>query len=145
MMEQSPFQRKPRRLMSDMNVVPYIDVMLVLVVIFMVTAPMLTQGLKVELPEAAADTINIDSEEPVVITVKADGGYWLKQGSGKDRKLALPDMILALRAVEQAQPKAQILLNGDARVDYGKVVKLMAALQQAGLTRVGLLTVNPES
>ncbi|HEX5276635.1 MAG TPA: protein TolR [Fluviicoccus sp.] len=143
-MEPSPFERPRRRLMSDMNVVPYIDVMLVLVVIFMVTAPMLTQGLKVELPEAAADTINIDSEEPVVITVKSDGGYWLKQGSKADKRLTLEDMIQALHAVEQAQPKAQILLNADARVDYGKVVKLMAALQQAGLTRVGLLTDSPE-
>ncbi len=143
-MEPSPFERPRRRLMSDMNVVPYIDVMLVLVVIFMVTAPMLTQGLKVELPEAAADTLNIDSEDPVVITVKADGGYWLKQGSKADKRLSLDDMIQALHAVEQAQPKAQILLNADARVDYGKVVKLMAALQQAGLTRVGLLTDSPE-
>ncbi|MDO8329280.1 MAG: protein TolR [Fluviicoccus sp.] len=145
MMEQSPFHRPARRLMSDMNVVPYIDVMLVLVVIFMITAPMLTQGLKVELPEAAADTINIDSEDPVVITIKADGSYWLKQGSGKDKRLKLDDMIQALKAVEQSQPKAQILLNGDTHVDYGRVVKLMAALQQAGLTRVGLLTVSPES
>jgi biopolymer transport protein TolR len=143
MMEPSPFQRPVRRLMSDMNVVPYIDVMLVLVVIFMVTAPMLTQGLKVELPEAAADTINIDSEDPVVITIKADGGYWLKQGSGKDKAMKLPEIIQTLKAVEQANPKTQILLNGDSRVDYGKVVKLMAALQQAGLTRVGLLTVTP--
>lgn len=142
-MQPSPFQRPPRRLLAEMNVVPYIDVMLVLVVIFMITAPMLTEGLKVELPEATADTIDLNDVQPLIITVKQDGSYWLKQGDKADEQLALPDLIQTLRAYSQQQPDSQMLLNGDKHVDYGKVIALMAALQQAGLTKIGLLTESP--
>ena len=142
-MDNSPFQRKRRHLLAEMNVVPYIDVMLVLLVIFMVTAPMLTQGIKVELPEIATDSINLDSEEPVIVSVKPDGSYWLKQGSKDDKKMALADLTQSLLAIQQAQPKLQILLNGDKKVPYGEVVKLMASLQQANILRIGLLTETP--
>ena len=145
MMEQSPFQRPKRRLMSEMNVVPYIDVMLVLVVIFMVTAPMLTEGLKVELPEVAADTLNVDSTDTMIVTVKQDGSYWLKQGDHPDKRMALEDLIDSLQVMAAKQPDAPILLNGDKRVDYGKVVALMASLQKAGLVKVGLLTDAPDN
>lgn len=142
-MENSPFQRKRRNLMAEMNVVPYIDVMLVLLVIFMVTAPMLTQGVKVELPEVASDSINVDNAEPIIISIKANGSYWLKQGDKADKRMQLPALTQALQAIQQKQPKVQILLNGDTKVPYGEVVKLMATLQQANILRVGLLTETP--
>jgi biopolymer transport protein TolR len=142
-MENSPFQRKRRNLMAEMNVVPYIDVMLVLLVIFMVTAPMLTQGVKVELPEVASDSINVDNAEPIIISIKANGSYWLKQGTKADKRMPLADLTRVLQSIQQAQPKVQILLNGDTKVPYGDVVKLMATLQQANILRVGLLTETP--
>lgn len=142
-MEQSPFERKRRHLLAEMNVVPYIDVMLVLLVIFMVTAPMLTQGIKVELPEISSDSINVDSAEPMIVSIKANGSYWLKQGDKADKALKLPDLMQTLQVVQQTQPKMQVLLNGDKNVPYGEVVKLMASLQQANILRVGLLTETP--
>ena len=144
-MEQSPFERKRRHLLAEMNVVPYIDVMLVLLVIFMVTAPMLTQGIKVELPEISSDSINVDSAEPMIVSIKRNGDYWLKQGDKPDQQMKLADLTQTLQAVQQKQPKMQVLLNGDKNVPYGDVVKLMAALQQANVLRVGLLTETPST
>lgn len=144
-MEHSPFERKRRHLLAEMNVVPYIDVMLVLLVIFMVTAPMLTQGIKVELPEISSDSINVDSAEPMIVSIKRNGDYWLKQGDKADKQMKLADLTQTLQAVQQKQPKMQVLLNGDKNVPYGDVVKLMAALQQANVLRVGLLTETPST
>jgi len=143
-MEQSPFQRPKRHLLAEMNVVPYIDVMLVLLVIFMITAPMLTQGVKVELPKVASETIQVNSEEPVVVSIKADGSYWLKQGKNDNQSMALDELSTHLLAVQQQQPNLQVLINGDTQVPYGEVVKLMAALQKAQIIRVGLLTEPPQ-
>ncbi len=144
-MENSPFERKRRHLLAEMNVVPYIDVMLVLLVIFMVTAPMLTQGIKVELPEISSDSINVDSAEPMIVSIKRNGDYWLKQGDKPDQQMKLADLTQTLQAVQQTQPKMQVLLNGDKNVPYGDVVKLMASLQQANILRVGLLTETPST
>ena len=144
-MENSPFERKRRHLLAEMNVVPYIDVMLVLLVIFMVTAPMLTQGIKVELPEISSDSINVDSAEPMIVSIKRNGDYWLKQGDKPDQQMKLADLTQTLQAVQQNQPKMQVLLNGDKNVPYGDVVKLMASLQQANILRVGLLTETPST
>ena len=144
-METSPFERKRRHLLAEMNVVPYIDVMLVLLVIFKVTAPMLTQGIKVELPEISSDSINVDSAEPMIVSIKRNGDYWLKQGDKPDKQMKLADLTQTLQAVQQTQPKMQVLLNGDKNVPYGDVVKLMASLQQANILRVGLLTETPST
>ncbi len=144
-MEQSPFQRPKRHLLAEMNVVPYIDVMLVLLVIFMITAPMLTQGLKVELPKVASEAIQMDSQQPIIVSIKADGSYWLKQGDDDDQTMPLTDITQALLAVQQQQPNLQVLINGDTQVPYGEVVKLMASLQQAQIVRVGLLTEPTEN
>ena len=144
-MEQSPFQRPKRHLLAEMNVVPYIDVMLVLLVIFMITAPMLTQGLKVELPRVASEAIQMDSQQPIIVSIKADGSYWLKQGDDDDQTMPLTDITQALLAVQQQQPNLQVLINGDTQVPYGEVVKLMASLQQAQIVRVGLLTEPTEN
>ena len=85
---ESAFRRARRKPVAEMNVVPYIDVMLVLLVIFMVTAPMLTAGVKVELPKAVADNLALKNRDPLIISVKADGSYWLKQGSRNDRPVS---------------------------------------------------------
>lgn len=143
-MEQSPFQRPKRHLLAEMNVVPYIDVMLVLLVIFMITAPMLTQGVKVELPKVTSETIQVNSEEPVVVSIKADGSYWLKQGKNDNQSMALDELTSHLLTAQQQQPNLQVLINGDTQVPYGEVVKLMAALQKAQIIRVGLLTEPPQ-
>ena len=138
------FERIKKPLKSDMNVVPYIDVMLVLLVIFMITAPMLTQGVKVELPKVASETIQVNSEEPVVVSIKADGSYWLKQGKDDNQSMALDELTSHLLTAQQQQPNLQVLINGDTQVPYGEVVKLMAALQKAQIIRVGLLTEPPQ-
>lgn len=143
-MEQSPFQRPKRHLLAEMNVVPYIDVMLVLLVIFMITAPMLTQGVKVELPKVTSETIQVNSEEPVVVSIKADGSYWLKQGKNDNQSMTLDELTSHLLTAQQQQPNLQVLINGDTQVPYGEVVKLMAALQKAQIIRVGLLTEPPQ-
>lgn len=143
-MEQSPFQRPKRHLLAEMNVVPYIDVMLVLLVIFMITAPMLTQGVKVELPKVTSETIQVNSEEPVVVSIKADGSYWLKQDKNDNQNMALDELTSHLLTAQQQQANLQVLINGDTQVPYGEVVKLMAALQKAQIIRVGLLTEPPQ-
>jgi biopolymer transport protein TolR len=131
--------------MAEMNVVPYIDVMLVLLVIFMITAPMLTQGLKVELPKVDSEAMQVDSQEPIVVTIKADGSYWLKQDKNDSSPILLEQLTESLLVHQQKNPELQVLINGDTQVPYGEVVKLMAALQQAQILRVGLLTEPSET
>jgi biopolymer transport protein TolR len=106
-MEQSPFQRPRQKLMAEMNVVPYIDVMLVLLVIFMITAPMLTQGLKVELPKVDSEAMQVDSQEPIIITIKADGSYWLKQGKDDSSPMLLEQITESLLVHQQKNPELQ--------------------------------------
>lgn len=137
---ESTFRRERKKPVAEMNVVPYIDVMLVLLVIFMVTAPMLTQGLQVELPKAVTDSISLKNREPVIVSIKADGSYWIKHGSGKDRRIKRDAIASRVTEILDASPEAPVLVNGDHRVKYGVVVTLMAQLQQAGVPNVGLLT-----
>lgn len=136
----STFRRERKKPVAEMNVVPYIDVMLVLLVIFMVTAPMLTQGLQVELPKAVTDSISLKNREPVIVSIKADGSYWIKHGSGKDWRIKRDAIASRVSEILDASPDAPVLVNGDHRVKYGVVVTLMAQLQQAGVPNVGLLT-----
>lgn len=138
-MEKS-FRRERKKPVAEMNVVPYIDVMLVLLVIFMVTAPMLTQGLNVELPKAVTDNISLKNREPLIISIKADGSYWFKQGSHSDQRVSRDEMATTVKNALLKTPEAPVLVNGDHRVRYGVVVTLMANLQQAGVPNVGLLT-----
>lgn len=129
-----------RRLASDINVVPYIDVMLVLLVIFMVTAPMLTQGMKVNLPKVNSAAIDTAKDEPLVVSIDAEGKLYLN--TGKDEKQAKPLAQIQdhIRKVIKVKPATQVLVWGDTAVAYGKVVGLMAQLQQAGVQQVGLVT-----
>ena len=138
-MEKS-LRRERKKPVAEMNVVPYIDVMLVLLVIFMVTAPMLTQGLQVELPKAVTDNISLKNREPIIVSIKADGSYWFKQGNSNDRRVSRDNLADTVQEALRKSPEAPVLVNGDRRVNYGVVITLMANLQQAGVPNVGLLT-----
>ena len=129
--------------MSDINVVPYIDVMLVLLIIFMVTAPMLMQGVKVELPKASADPVEKQDSEPVIVSVDAGGQLFLNLGQ-EEQILSLATIKERVAAVLRRSPDKPVLIWGDQAVPYGEVVTVMVALQEAGAPNVGLVTENPK-
>ena len=146
--------RQRRKPVAEMNVVPYIDVMLVLLVIFMVTAPMLNQGVKVDLPKVSSDALPQDNNTQVLtISIKADKTYYWNLGSEVDtekqqaKALTLPEMTTAVTAImnqSRAQGKqTQVFIRGDKSVDYGAVMAAMGGLQQAGVGNVGLITEAP--
>ena len=136
-------RNKKHRPVAEINVVPYIDVMLVLLIIFMVTAPMLMQGVKVELPEANTTPVENQDSEPLIVSIKSDGQLYLNVGGGKDQALSLATIKERVSVVIRRNPKKPVLVWGDKAVAYGEVVTLMAALQQAGAPSVGLVTENP--
>ncbi|HET8710484.1 MAG TPA: protein TolR [Spongiibacteraceae bacterium] len=129
--------------MADINVVPYIDVMLVLLIIFMVTAPMIMQGVQVELPHAKAKPVPPQEKDPLIVSIKANGTYYLK-GIGTDEQAraatTLADITERVGKVLSANPEQKIFVWGDRNVPYGDVVELMAALQNVGAESVGLVT-----
>ena len=137
------FERIKKPLKSDMNVVPYIDVMLVLLVIFMVTAPMITTGVDVDLPQANSTPIE-SKENLAIVTLDKQGRYLLKDNDHKNEALTLEQLKDALNKAqtdsETQKQKFSVLVNGDKERPYGDVMSLMAALQDAGLSQVGLLT-----
>jgi biopolymer transport protein TolR len=135
--------RSKRKPMADINVVPYIDVMLVLLIIFMVTAPMLMQGVKVELPEASADPVEKQDSEPVIVSVDAAGQLFLNLGQ-EEQILSLATIKERVAAVLRRSPDKPVLIWGDQAVPYGEVVTVMVALQEAGAPSVGLVTENPK-
>ena len=129
--------------MSEINVVPYIDVMLVLLVIFMVTAPMMTQGIRVDLPEANSPTVDVPEDEVVlVVTVDVDGIYFMNVGEAEE-PVALSMVGERTKRILAANPGIQVLVEGDRNLSYGVVVYLMTVLQNAGATNVGLITEPP--
>ncbi len=138
-----------RKRLAEINVVPYIDVMLVLLIIFMVTAPMMTQGVKVSLPKAKAENISSKGDLPLVVTVNKDGQYFIS--SDHDGRLQLNLDKLAIRVKAQVQlnkergKSARVLVKGDKQVTYDKVIYLMATLKQVGVEDLGLLTQSPKS
>lgn len=134
-------RRKP---MSEMNVVPYIDVMLVLLVIFMVTAPMMTQGVKVDLPETTADPIQSNKDvESIVVSVDANGAYYIEVGDKGSDPMSLDELQGHVRKILSERANGEILVRGDQHVEYGTVVQLMAELQSAGASSIGLITESP--
>lgn len=135
--------RQKRRLVAEINVVPYIDVMLVLLIVFMVTAPLLMQGVKVELPQAPSAPLEDKDLEPLIVSVKADGTYYLDLGNGKNEQQSLDVIVDKVKKVMGVQPKTPVLVWGDKAVDYGTVVQLMSQLQGAGAPSVGLVTEPP--
>ena len=138
-----PAKVRRRRLMGEINVVPYIDVMLVLLIIFMVTAPLLTQGVQVELPDANAQPIDpelLKDREPLVLSVDRDGRYYLNIGGDEDSPVNEAEVARRAAAVLAGDAATPVLVKADERVPYGSVVRGMVLLQQAGATRIGFLT-----
>jgi biopolymer transport protein TolR len=131
--------------MAEINVVPYIDVMLVMLVIFMVTAPLLTQGVKVELPQAAAEPMDSRDQEPLVVSVDAAGSLYLNIGDTPDLPVDGDALVQRVAAVLRRQPAKPVMVRGDHAADYGSVVAAMVLLQQAGIDGVGLVTEPPET
>ena len=135
-------RRQKVRPMAEINVVPYIDVTLVLLVVFMITAPLLMQGVKVELPDANSAPMNTKDQEPFIVSIKADGSYWIDV-KGTNETQALSVIKDRVTKVLRQKPKTPILVWGDSPVDYGVVVTLMSELQLAGAPAVGLVTEPP--
>lgn len=136
-------RRKP---MAEINVVPYIDVMLVLLVIFMVTAPMLTQGVKVDLPETTSDPIQQDKDvAPITVSVDSNGAYYLEVGDERGNAISLEQVSEQVSKILSQRTNAEVLVRGDEYVDYGQVVRLMAELKSAGASGIGLITDAPRS
>lgn len=130
-----------RKLMGEINVVPYIDVMLVLLIIFMVTAPLLTQGVEVELPKAGAEPIESEpNQTPLVVSVDSSGNLYINVGDDEDKPVSGQDIVARTRAVLANRPETSVLVKADRAVPYGNVVGAMVLLQQGGAERVGFVT-----
>ena len=133
-----------RRLTAEMNVVPYIDVMLVLLVIFMVTAPLLTQGIDVELPQATAETLSAD-DEPLTLFVSARGEYFLDAGGDTKKPLGDQTVIDRVSAILRNKPQTMVLIRADKAVKYDRVANGMSLLQAAGAAKIGFVTDAPST
>jgi len=132
---------KKRKLMAEINVVPYIDVMLVLLIIFMVTAPLLTQGIKVELPKAGAEPIeDVSNQPPLIVSVDSEGNLYINVGDDEDEPATGRDIVARVAAVLRNRPNTPVLVKADRAVAYGNVVGAMVLLQQGGAENVGFVT-----
>jgi biopolymer transport protein TolR len=135
-------QSRKRRLMAEINVVPYIDVMLVLLIIFMVTAPLLSQGIKVELPDAGAEVLDNDMQDtdPLIMSVDANGNFYLNVGDDEEKPREPAQILQLAQTVLNSTPDAPVLVKADKNVPYGRVVSAMVLLQRAGARKIGFLT-----
>lgn len=133
---------RKRRLMGEINVVPYIDVMLVLLIIFMVTAPLLSQGIKVELPDAGAEPLDKDMQDsdPLILSIDAAGDMYLNVGDNESEPREAQQILTLARTVLEATPDVPVLVKADEKVDYGRVIGGMVLLQRAGARKIGFLT-----
>lgn len=134
---------KKRRPMAEMNVVPYIDVMLVLLVIFMVTAPLLKQGVDVALPVTSSEPLDPSQDEPILININQTGQLFSTLGDAPDKPVSLDVIQQQISIVLEQNKAATVLIGADHRIDYGRVMKVMTALKSAGVPNVGLLTEPP--
>lgn len=132
--------RSRRRPVAEINVVPYIDVMLVLLIIFMVTAPLITQGVKVNLPQANAEPLEEDSKPPLVASINENGEYFLSTDSEKNEPMSATDLAVVVAAQLQVEPDTPVVVKADKKIEYEKVITLMVLLQRAGAPSVGLMT-----
>jgi biopolymer transport protein TolR len=126
--------------MGDINVVPYIDVMLVLLIIFMITAPLLTQGVKVDLPKAGAAPLDSKNATPLILSVDRDGKLYMNIGGNPQAVIDADTVAARATAALRRNPELPVLVKADNHVEYGRVVQAMVILQQAGATKVGFIT-----
>lgn len=131
---------KKKPIISEMNVVPYIDVMLVLLIIFMVTTPVLLQGVKVDLPKTSAVAVKKQNKLPLIVTIDKDNNLYLNTSENPNKSIPARELVLRLAAEHKRDSQRLILMRGDNRVSYGSVVKSMALLQKQGITNIGLIT-----
>ena len=136
--------RTRKKPMAEINVVPYIDVMLVLLVIFMITAPLLTQGVAVDLPQATAEALSKDADEPLIVSVDVEGNFYINIGENPDAPIDGDKMTTMVAAVLRHKPGTPVMIKGDRNVQYEKVVNAMSLIQSAGVPSVGLITRTPE-
>ena len=134
------FIRRRRKPVSEINVVPYIDVMLVLLVIFMATAPLVTQGVKVDLPKAEAKSIETEEEALIIVSINAQGQYFINAGDNPEAELSAQQVSDLVATKLGAAPNTPVVVNGDGSVDYQKIIDLMVLLQESGAPSVGLMT-----
>ena len=134
------YVRKRRRPVSEINVVPYIDVMLVLLIIFMVTAPLISQGVKVDLPKASANPIEQEDNPPIIASVDVKGRYFLNVGDDQESPISQDELGAIVMAQLTKEPNTPVVVKGDGQVAYNEVIQLMVLLQQAGVPSVGLMT-----
>ena len=131
---------KRRNLISEINVVPYIDVMLVLLVIFMISAPLMVQGIQVNLPEASSEALPVKNNEPLIISIDQEGKIFLETESTKNQSLTLSELNSFVSRIFEASPNMQVVIRGDASVAYQRVMVVMAELQSAGASDIGLIS-----
>jgi biopolymer transport protein TolR len=136
--------RSKRKLVAEINVVPYIDVTLVLLLVFMITAPMVESGVEVDLPTAEATQIDTTNALPVIVTVDRAGLYYLNVADDPESSLDLTALMTQVVAHTRVNPKVPVMVRGDKDVPYGEVISAMAYLKQAGVTKVGLMTQGME-
>ena len=134
---------RSRRAVAEINVVPYIDVMLVLLVIFMATAPLLMQGVEVDLPKADSSPVSDSDAEPLIVSIDAQARLYLNLGASDDQALSMETVKQRVATVLKRNPEKAVMVWGDAAVPYGEVVVLMSELQEAGVPSVGLVTEAP--
>jgi len=132
-----------RKLISEINVVPYIDVMMVLLISFMVTAPLIMKGVEDELPQAPSTPIDQSDDEALIVSIKADSTLYINLGGKPDTAVAIDVITDRVQKILQQKPKTPVLVWGDKNIAYGEVVNLMTALQGAGAPSVGLVTEAP--
>lgn len=148
-MKHAPYARHKKPLNSEMNVVPYIDVMLVLLIIFMATAPMLTTGVEIDLPKEKTATLSKENQLPVIVSLKADGSLFLSHDTvidepiTKDALLAKLGELASQNKDPQGQSSLQVMLNADATNQYSTIMHLMAGMQGVGISKIGLLSSPP--
>lgn len=133
-----------KRAISEINVVPYIDVMLVLLVIFMITTPLLNQGVEIDLPKASSEPIPPSDQPPLILSVDRNGAYYLNLSENPRQPLALDRVAVITQALLRRNPRLPVLVQADRQVDYGTVVRAMVLLKGAGADKVGLSTQMPE-
>ena len=132
-------------MISDINVVPYIDVMLVLLVIFMIAAPLMVQGISINLPEVSSDALPVEKSEPLIISIRSDGSFFLEIDATRNKSLNLEEISQEIAKILKADKDMQVVIRGDGEVKYESVMLLMSQLQQLGSKNIGLITKPPKT